>query len=69
VSNSQHSALMADLRWAGKVFNGQWETSPAGTISVIEPATGRSIALAGAAGATGRQDTTRMGERRAAWAR
>jgi len=63
VSNSQHSALMADLRWAGKVFNGQWETSPAGTISVIEPATGRSIALAGAAGAS---EIARAAERAAA---
>src|SRR6185312_10889627 len=38
---------LADLRWQGRVFDGSWIQSRAGTHDVLEPATGKVLAVAG----------------------
>jgi benzaldehyde dehydrogenase (NAD) len=44
-------SLLADQRWVGKIFDGKWRPSPAGTASVVEPASGTALAQIGLAGA------------------
>jgi benzaldehyde dehydrogenase (NAD) len=50
--NASFGPLLVDNRWVGKVFNGHWRPSAAGTLSVVEPATGGELALVGVAGPT-----------------
>jgi benzaldehyde dehydrogenase (NAD) len=41
--------LLGTAQWAGKIFSGGWVDPGAGTYSAIEPATGRRLAVVGAA--------------------
>jgi benzaldehyde dehydrogenase (NAD) len=47
MSDLNGSALLADLRWQGRVFDGSWIASRAGTHEVLEPATGKVLGVAG----------------------
>jgi len=47
MSDLSGSALLADLRWHGRVFNGSWIASSTGKHSVLEPATGKGLAVVG----------------------
>ena len=47
MSDSAESRLLAGYRWVGKIFNGEWITSHAGTREITEPASGRALANIG----------------------
>ncbi len=47
MSSLNLGTLLADRRWAGKVFNGQWVVSQGGVHDVAEPATGQLLAQVG----------------------
>ncbi len=51
MSSLNLGTLLADRRWAGKVFNGQWVVSQGGVHDVAEPATGQLLAQVGFAAA------------------
>ena len=47
MSDFPFGELLADQRWAGKIFTGQWSAAKGGAADVVEPATGRPIAPVG----------------------
>jgi len=47
MSDSAKSRLLAGYRWVGKIFNGEWITSHAGTREITEPASGTVLANIG----------------------
>ncbi|MEO8592870.1 MAG: aldehyde dehydrogenase family protein [Candidatus Solibacter sp.] len=52
MSDFPFGELLADQRWAGKIFTGQWSVANGGAVDVVEPATGRPIASVGLGDAT-----------------
>ena len=47
MSDSAESRLLAGYRWVGKIFNGGWIASHAGTHEIAEPASGPATPAAG----------------------
>ena len=47
MSDFPFGELLADQRWAGKIFNGQWSAAQGGEVAVVEPASARPIAPVG----------------------